>query len=47
MKLVKILCGAVLLLFVGGFAYIAVTDVSVKQTQISKTIENERFFNAD
>jgi len=47
MKLAILLCGAVGLLLVGGLAYLALADVPVHKTSISKTIPNERFFNAD
>ena len=47
MKLVILLCSVMGLLLIGGFAFFAVTDVPVKKTEISKTIPNERFFNAN
>ncbi|MCB9991668.1 MAG: hypothetical protein H6867_09940 [Rhodospirillales bacterium] len=46
MKLVKILCGVVALAVIGGFAYVAMTDVTVPAREISTTIPNERFFDA-
>lgn len=47
MKLVVLLCSVVMLLLIGGFAYFTVADVPVEKTTISKTISNERFFNAN
>ena len=47
MKLIVILFSAVLLLLIGGFAYLAMSDVPVETTQISKTISNDRFFDAN
>lgn len=34
----------VLFLLLGGFGYIALTDMPVSQTQVEKTIPNDRFF---
>lgn len=47
MKITKLLLGAVVLLLIGGFAYLAVTDVPVEKTEVSKVISNERFFNGN
>lgn len=47
MKLAVLLCGVVTLLLTGGFVYLAVADVTVEKTSVSKTIPNERFFNAN
>ncbi|GEM_PF-2611499 len=42
-----LLCGAVTLLLAGALVWLLATDVPVKQTSISKTIPNERFFNGN
>lgn len=44
MKLVKWLLTVFILVIAAGFTYIAVTDVPVQQSQVTKTIPNERFF---
>ena len=41
--LVLLLCVALL---IGSFAYFAVTDIPVEQSQAIKTIPNDRFFGS-
>ncbi|AEP09780.1 hypothetical protein [Micavibrio aeruginosavorus] len=36
---------AVLLMIIGGFGFVAFTDVNVPQTEVSKTVPNDRFYN--
>ena len=45
MKRIGRIVAAVLL--IGAFTYVAIADVPVETTQVSKTISNERFFDAD
>ena len=45
MKLVKIGIGAIVIVIIGCFTYIAVTDVPLEQNSVSITINNERFFD--
>ena len=47
MRLAMILCGAVTLLLLGGIGWLALSDVDVQKTSVTKTIPNERFFNAN
>ncbi len=47
MKLAKLFTGLFILTLVGGFIFLAVTDIPVEQTQIKKTISNERFYGTD
>ena len=47
MKFGKILLGVFALLVIGGFVALALMDVPVKSAPVTKTIPNERFFNAD
>lgn len=44
MKLVKLLFALILVTGIGGFIYLAVTDIPVEQREVTKTIPNERFF---
>lgn len=44
MKVVKFILTATVLVFIAGFAYIAMTDVPIEQNQVTRTIPNERFF---
>lgn len=46
MKLVSFVFTAAALLLVAGFAYVAFTDIPVEQTEIVKTIPNDRFFSS-
>jgi hypothetical protein len=46
MTFVKILLGLVVILFIGGFAFLAFTDVPVQHSQVTKIIPNDRFLNA-
>jgi len=39
MKFIAVLLFAFLLLVIGGFAYIAMTDVPVPQTEVTKTLK--------
>lgn len=43
MKLVKFLMIAAFVLIIGGFGYIATTDVKIEQETVVKTIPNDRF----
>ncbi len=43
MNFIKILLGLVVLLIVGGFLFLAFTDVPVPHTQVTKTIPNDHF----
>lgn len=45
MKLLGIVFCMTLLLALVAFAAIAMMDVPVEQTQITKTVSNERFYN--
>ena len=45
MKLSLIVSVIVVLLVVGGFAYLAIADVPVEQKTVSKVISHERFTN--
>lgn len=47
MRLAMILSGAVTLLLLGGLAWLSLSDVNVQKTSITKTISNERFFDAN
>ena len=47
MKLTKFLLLATLLLIVGGFGYIATTDINIEQETITETIPNDRFYKND
>lgn len=47
MKLAILLFCTITVLLVGGLAYIAFTDVPVDTKTVSKTIDNDRFFNAN
>lgn len=40
----RILLPVIALLVIGGFAYLAFTDIPVEQNEIRKVIPNERFF---
>jgi len=44
MKLFKFFFIVVILLLIGGFGYVAFTDVPVPQSQVTKTIPNEQIF---
>ncbi|MBU0799877.1 MAG: hypothetical protein KKA05_02630 [Alphaproteobacteria bacterium] len=44
MKFVAIIFAAAALVTAAGFAYVAMQDVPVQQTEIVKTIPNDRFF---
>ena len=44
MKLFKWLLTVFVLLIAAGFTYIAVTDVPVQKSEVTKTVPNERFF---
>lgn len=46
MLFIKILLGLVAIIVIGGFAYLAVTDVPVQHTHVSKDIPAARFLNA-
>lgn len=43
-KILKISAGLFLFLVVGAFLFLAMVNVSVTQSTITKTIANERFF---
>ena len=43
MTFLKILCGGVFLLFIGGFAYVAVTDVPIRQNETVETLPASHF----
>jgi hypothetical protein len=43
MKIGKILLALVGLALIGGFAFLAIVDVPVTQTEISKEIPHEKF----
>lgn len=47
MKLGKILMIICVLAVVGGSAYIAMSDIHVDRTQVTKTIPNDQFFKDD
>ena len=47
MKLAMLLGGLTVLLFIGGLTFLATSDAPVKKTEITKTIPNERFFDAN
>ncbi len=44
MKLFKLLFFVMIIAFIGGFAFFAMTDVDVEQKTVTKTIGNDRFF---
>lgn len=44
MKFFKLLFGLAFIGMIGGFVWLAVTDVPIEKTTIKKTINNERFF---
>ena len=46
MKLIKLIFTLIIVAVIGGFAYVATTDVPIEQSEISKTISNDRFFDA-
>ena len=46
MKFATILLAAFVVLIVGGFTFLALTDVPVEHSQITKTIPNDRFLNS-
>lgn len=41
MKLIKLLAVLILLLIIGGFTYLALTDVPVEQQQMQKTLPSD------
>jgi len=43
-KILKISAGLFLLLIAGAFLFLAMTNVPVTQSTVTKTISNERFF---
>ncbi|GJL84572.1 MAG: hypothetical protein DHS20C02_03470 [Micavibrio sp.] len=45
MKIFKIIFGLAALVLIGGFGYFAIIDVQPPQSEVVKTIPNERFFN--
>lgn len=47
MKFLILLVSTLAILVIGGFAYLAITDVPVQTTLVSQTIPNERFFNSN
>lgn len=47
MKFVSIVFGMTLVLALVAFVAVAMMDVPVSQTEISKTVPNERFYNKD
>lgn len=47
MKLKKIILLSALLLIIGGFGYIATTDIKVEQQTVTETIPNDRFYKND
>lgn len=46
-KLPIIAAAVVVVLLAGGFAAIALMDIPVQQTEITKTIPNDRFFKTN
>lgn len=44
MKLFKLLFFVMIIAFIGGFTFFAITDVDVTQETVTKTIGNDRFF---
>ncbi len=46
MKFATILLAAFVILVVGGFTFLSLTDVPVEHSQITKTIPNDRFLNS-
>ncbi len=44
MRLKKIVLITVSVLFVGGFLYIATTDIKTQQQEVTQTIPNDRFY---
>jgi hypothetical protein len=45
MKFLSIVFGMTLILALVAFVAVAVMDVPVEQTEVSKTVSNERFYN--
>lgn len=45
MTFAKILLGLTLIICVGGFVFLATVNVPVEQTQVTKTIPNDRIFD--
>jgi hypothetical protein len=45
MTFAKILLGLTLIICVGGFLFLATVNVPVEQTQVTKTIPNDRIFD--
>jgi hypothetical protein len=43
MKIGKLVLGAIAVLLIGGFAYLLIVDVPVKQTDVSREIPHDRF----
>jgi hypothetical protein len=43
MNFTRIILAAAAVIIVGGFAFLALTDVPVEHSQIQKTIPNDRF----
>ena len=44
MKILKFVIPLVALILLGGFSWLALTDVPVEQKEIQKVISNDRFF---
>ena len=47
MKFVAFILGIAALITAAGFTFVALKDVPVEQTEIVKTIPNERFFQSN
>jgi len=47
MRLLILLSGIVLLGLIGGFGYVAMTDIPVEQQTMTVTIPNEQFFDVN
>ena len=46
MTFIKILVGLILLIFAGGFAALALTNVPVTHSTVTKTLPNDRIIDA-